>query len=110
MRCRAVVRSPALSPLSSFTPRGWWGKDSNLRRREPADLQSAPVGRLGTSPDCRRVSQANELTNRFWISHNNTTRDGFASRADHRNRTHHLPLTRRLLWPSELRQRRGLIL
>jgi hypothetical protein len=28
----------------------WWGKDSNLRRREPADLQSAPVGRLGTPP------------------------------------------------------------
>src|SRR5262252_4848346 len=30
---------------------GWWrGKDSNLRRRKPADLQSAPVGRLGTPP------------------------------------------------------------
>ena len=28
----------------------WWGKDSNLRRREPADLQSAPVDRLGTPP------------------------------------------------------------
>ena len=29
----------------------WWGEqDSNLRRREPADLQSAPVGRLGISP------------------------------------------------------------
>src|SRR5690348_1074265 len=29
----------------------WWrGKDSNLRRRKPADLQSAPVGRLGTPP------------------------------------------------------------
>src|SRR4026208_1396922 len=32
-------------------PRNWWrGKDSNLRRRKPADLQSAPVGRLGTPP------------------------------------------------------------
>src|SRR5690349_13472285 len=32
-------------------PRKWWrGKDSNLRRRKPADLQSAPVGRLGTPP------------------------------------------------------------
>src|SRR5215469_12378137 len=31
--------------------REWWrGKDSNLRRRKPADLQSAPVGRLGTPP------------------------------------------------------------
>ncbi len=29
----------------------WWrGEDSNLRRRKPADLQSAPVGRLGTPP------------------------------------------------------------
>src|SRR5215212_1464562 len=28
----------------------WWGKDSNLRRHKPADLQSAPVGRLGTPP------------------------------------------------------------
>src|SRR5690349_22474345 len=34
-----------------FVPRNWWrGKDSNLRRRKPADLQSAPVGRLGTPP------------------------------------------------------------
>src|SRR5579862_833258 len=34
-------------PLRPF----WWrGKDSNLRRRKPADLQSAPVGRLGTPP------------------------------------------------------------
>src|SRR5258708_9049814 len=31
-------------------PRWWRGKDSNLRRRKPADLQSAPVGRLGTPP------------------------------------------------------------
>jgi hypothetical protein len=29
----------------------WWaGKDSNLRRQMPADLQSAPFGRLGTDP------------------------------------------------------------
>ncbi len=29
----------------------WWrGEDSNLRRHEPADLQSAPVDRFGTSP------------------------------------------------------------
>ena len=31
--------------------RKWWaGLDSNQRRRKPADLQSAPVGRLGTYP------------------------------------------------------------
>ena len=28
----------------------WRGEDSNLRRRSPADLQSAPFGRSGTSP------------------------------------------------------------
>ena len=29
----------------------WWGEqDSNLRSRKTADLQSAPVGRLGISP------------------------------------------------------------
>jgi hypothetical protein len=29
----------------------WWrGKDSNLRRNNPTDLQSAPFGRFGTSP------------------------------------------------------------
>src|SRR5262252_3987812 len=40
------------APLSGPPSRsGWWrGKDSNLRRRKPADLQSAPVGRLGTPP------------------------------------------------------------
>ena len=31
----------------------WWGKDSNLRRRAPADLQSAPFGRSGTPPHYR---------------------------------------------------------
>ena len=32
-------------------PATWWrGEDSNLRRHKPADLQSAPVGRFGTSP------------------------------------------------------------
>ena len=28
----------------------WAGKDLNLRRQMPADLQSAPFGRLGTDP------------------------------------------------------------
>jgi cyclic-di-GMP-binding protein len=33
------------------SPLQWWaGKDSNLRRHKPADLQSAPFGRLGTDP------------------------------------------------------------
>jgi hypothetical protein len=34
-----------------FDPTFWWrGEDSNLRRSDPADLQSAPFGRFGTSP------------------------------------------------------------
>src|SRR5256885_15656358 len=32
--------------------RRWWGgEDLNPRRRTPADLQSAPFGHLGTSPN-----------------------------------------------------------
>ena len=37
-------------PPPSHEAEWWRGKDSNLRRRKPADLQSAPVGRLGTPP------------------------------------------------------------
>ena len=33
-----------------FTKKKWGEKDSNLRRRAPADLQSAPVGHFGISP------------------------------------------------------------
>ena len=37
-------------------PLRWWGEeDSNLRRHEPTDLQSAPFGRLGISPEFRGV-------------------------------------------------------
>src|SRR6056297_19414 len=35
----------------------WGGQDSNLRRRMPADLQSAPVGRFGTSPIIHMLSR-----------------------------------------------------
>ena len=39
----------------------WWGEqDSNLRSRKTADLQSAPVGRLGISPE--PIHGANEGT------------------------------------------------
>ncbi len=48
------VKSPESNrddPRLSATLWFWWrGKDSNLRRHKPADLQSAPVGRLGTPP------------------------------------------------------------
>src|SRR5882672_12876781 len=34
----------------------WWGEeDLNLRRRSPADLQSAPFGHLGISPVARLI-------------------------------------------------------
>ena len=32
----------------------WRGKDSNLRRRKPSDLQSDPFGRSGTPPQSER--------------------------------------------------------
>src|SRR3989442_6973887 len=39
-------------PCLPGRPRKWWGgEDLNPRRRTPADLQSAPFGHLGTSPD-----------------------------------------------------------
>ena len=69
-------------PLSTRT--AWWGKDSNLRRREPADLQSAPVGHLGTPPIVsRRPSR---------LEH-----PGDSLRADGENRTRNLPITNQLL-------------
>src|SRR5690606_6446941 len=38
------------------TARTWWREvDANHRRRKPADLQSAPVGRLGIPPVVRAV-------------------------------------------------------
>src|SRR5438034_11290915 len=39
----------------------WWGKDSNLRRLTPADLQSAPFGRSGTPPRQRLGSPPRAL-------------------------------------------------
>ena len=60
----------------------WWGKDSNLRRREPADLQSAPVGRLGTPP-------------RLTSPHANAALVG---RADGETRTRNLLITNQLLY------------
>jgi hypothetical protein len=44
-------RDPAVGLLPvAADPRWWRGEDLNLRRRSPADLQSAPFGHLGTSP------------------------------------------------------------
>ena len=43
---KADALSAELLPLVYL----WGEKDSNLRRRTPADLQSAPVGHFGISP------------------------------------------------------------
>ena len=48
---RAGAAQTFLIPQTAHQARSWWrGEDSNLRRHKPADLQSAPVGRLGTPP------------------------------------------------------------
>lgn len=41
---------PNLSGLNRGIILKWAEKDSNLRRRKPADLQSAPVDRFGIDP------------------------------------------------------------
>ena len=41
---------PLLYFFDSLQWKGWGEQDSNLRRRTPADLQSAPVGHFGISP------------------------------------------------------------
>ena len=51
--------------LSIFS--GSRGEDSNLRRANPADLQSAPVGRLGT-PGSFNIIPSGEFNNSLNIS------------------------------------------
>src|SRR5262245_20811875 len=48
---KADALAAELFPHEDLRATAWWrGKDSNLRRRTPADLQSAPFGRSGTPP------------------------------------------------------------
>src|SRR5438552_9999612 len=42
---------PRWKPTSRYPLQWWGGEDLNPRRRTPADLQSAPFGHLGTSPN-----------------------------------------------------------
>jgi hypothetical protein len=44
-----MARSAKLS-LRDHVPLGWQIQDSNLGRRKPTDLQSAPIGRSGNLP------------------------------------------------------------
>ena len=46
--CGATSDLPCL--VHRATTAWWRGEDSNLRRHEPADLQSAPFNHFGTSP------------------------------------------------------------
>ncbi len=49
-----ILIHPRRTPIRFST---WWREvDSNHRRHEPADLQSAPVGRLGIPPRSRLFS------------------------------------------------------
>jgi hypothetical protein len=77
--------------LSSPTAFSWWrGEDSNLRRHKPADLQSAPFGRSGTSPrdSSHRARRPRSL--RFYAV-GRTSADG-------ENRTRNLLITSQLLY------------
>ena len=51
---RSLVSNPLASQPIKFT---WWAeKDSNLRRREPSDLQSDPFGHSGICPHRRKLT------------------------------------------------------
>ena len=44
----------------------WGEQDSNLRRRTPADLQSAPVGRFGISPNILKIFMQKNVIKLFF--------------------------------------------
>src|SRR5438128_6582533 len=56
--CRGAPRSYVSYTRTPHASKWWGGEDLNPRRRLPADLQSAPFGHLGTSPNplaCLRI-------------------------------------------------------
>ena len=78
-----------MNGLSINYPIGWGKQDSNLRRRTPADLQSAPVGHFGISPN---------LVNKE------------LNRAECQIRTDDPEITNHVLWPTELIRQVGKLL
>jgi hypothetical protein len=50
LRLAGLTAAGVSYPASCLLAPKWGGEDSNLRRPTPADLQSAPFGRSGTSP------------------------------------------------------------
>ena len=72
----------------------WGEQDSNLRRRTPADLQSAPVGRFGISPNKQSLTPKTHIINPvLYLRHTFTN----LSRADEGIRTPDLQITNQLL-------------
>src|SRR3990172_1037391 len=78
----------------------WAVKDSNLRRRLPADLQSAPFGHLGNRPDQPSIAAdvQSGANHHLPPSRLPTYPTSAREQADDGARTRSLPLTRRLLY------------
>lgn len=49
---RTVTALKPVAVARNSVRSGWQVQDSNLRRRKPTDLQSAPIGRSGNLPWC----------------------------------------------------------
>jgi hypothetical protein len=89
----------------------WWGKDLNLRRREPADLQSAPFDHSGTPPHYRPDPPMGR-TVPTWIHHDagpprrqRQPTESVDDRAGEGTRTPNRLITNEMLYQIELRQR-----
>ena len=95
-----VLPTPSLLPAPDtlHASSEWWGKDSNLRRHKPADLQSAPVGHLGTPPQPTESTAADRIRLRCSSPTHTlvlfTTAD---ARADGENRTRNRLITNQVL-------------
>ena len=57
-RCRRAPRTPTETARTACLLTKWGEEDSNLCRRSPADLQSAPFGRSGIPPQQSSASLA----------------------------------------------------
>ena len=79
---------------------GWWAeKDSNLRRREPADLQSAPFDRFGIRPDAPLDAMTFDRLCKERIERSDDeAEDSKERRATGRTRTGDLRFTKPLLY------------
>ena len=74
----------------------WAEKDSNLRSRKTADLQSAPVGRLGICPEIHKMKNCTDFTE--MVRYGEAFLILLHTRATCRNRTSDLLITNQLLY------------